>query len=63
MAEKSDPKRMVQFNFRLEAQMKAVGEESAKADHRDLTSLLRKLLEDHLKAEGRWPPASEGKKR
>jgi hypothetical protein len=32
------------------------GEESAKADQRDLTSLLRKLLADHLSAEGRWPP-------
>ena len=53
MAEK-----MVQFNFRLDADMKAAGEASAKADHRDLTSLLRKLLEDHLKAEGRWPPSS-----
>ena len=51
--------KMVQFNFRLEEDMKLAGEESAKADHRDLTSLMRKLLESHLRAEGRWPPSKK----
>jgi hypothetical protein len=38
-----------QVNLRLEPKLKAAAERAAASDHRSLTSLIEKLLIDHLK--------------
>ena len=46
-----DKKRIktAQTNLRLEPNFKAAAERAAKDDHRSLTSLIEKLLTDHLR--------------
>jgi hypothetical protein len=44
-----------QVNFRLEPKLKAAAEKAAAKDHRSLTSLIEKLLTDHL-AKLKLPP-------
>jgi hypothetical protein len=41
-----------QVNLRLEPALKEAAEKAAAADHRSLTSLIEKLIADHLKATG-----------
>jgi hypothetical protein len=44
-----------QVNLRLEPKLKAAAEKAAAKDHRSLTSLVEKLLTDHLK-KSKAPP-------
>jgi hypothetical protein len=44
-----------QVNLRLEPKLKAAAEKAAAKDHRSLTSLVEKLLTDHLK-KSKSPP-------
>ena len=46
-----------QTNLRLDPQLKAAAEKAAKADHRSLTSLIEKLLADHLRKTGYLKPS------
>ena len=41
-----------QVNLRLSPRLKAAAEKAAADDHRSLTSLIEKLLSEHLKANG-----------
>lgn len=41
-----------QVNLRIEPALKAAAEKAAEADHRSLTSLIEKLLTDHLRKKG-----------
>ena len=41
-----------QVNLRIEPAKKAAAEKAAEADHRSLTSLIEKLLTDHLRKKG-----------
>jgi hypothetical protein len=41
-----------QVNLRLRPDLKAMAEKAAAADHRSLTSLIEKLLTDHLRRKG-----------
>jgi hypothetical protein len=45
-----------QFNLRLAPELKAAGEEAAEQDNRSLSALLEKLLMDHCRKKGLWPP-------
>ena len=45
--------RNAQVNLRISPELKAAAEEAAAEDSRSLTSLVEKLLVDHLKATGR----------
>ena len=45
-----------QINLRIAPALKAAAERAAAADHRSLTSLVEKLLSDHLKAAGHLDP-------
>lgn len=49
-----DKKRIktAQTNLRLEPNFKAAAERAVKDDHRSLTSLIEKLLTDHLRRKG-----------
>ncbi len=40
------------LNLRIEPSLKEAAEKAAAADHRSLTSLIEKLLAEHLKAKG-----------
>jgi hypothetical protein len=40
-----------QVNLRIDPGLKAAAEQAAAADHRTLTSLIEKLLLDHIKAQ------------
>jgi hypothetical protein len=44
-----------QVNLRITPTLKALAEKAAAADHRSLTSLVEKLLTDHLRANGYVP--------
>jgi hypothetical protein len=44
-----------QVNLRLDPQLKALADKAAAADNRSLTSLVEKLLTDHLKKNGYLP--------
>jgi hypothetical protein len=44
-----------QVNLRLDPQLKALADKAAAADSRSLTSLVEKLLNDHLKKKGYLP--------
>ena len=41
-----------QVNLRIKPELKVAAELAAKADNRSLTSLIEKLLTDHLRAKG-----------
>lgn len=41
-------RKTAQVNLRLDPELKAAAERAAAADHRSLTSLIEKLLSDHL---------------
>ena len=43
------------LNLRLDPELKALAERAATSDQRTLTSLIEKLLTDHLKAKGYMP--------
>ncbi len=45
-----------QVNLRLPPSLKAAAEKAAADDHRSLTSLVEKLLTEHLKAKGYLKP-------
>lgn len=53
----NDVKRLktAQVNLRLKPELKAAAEEAARVDNRSLTSLIEKLLMDHLKEAGYLP--------
>jgi predicted HicB family RNase H-like nuclease len=42
------PKKDVQINIRIDRKLKEAATRAARADHRTLSSLIIKLLEDHL---------------
>jgi hypothetical protein len=44
--------RSEQVNIRLQPSLKAAAEKAAAADHRSLTSLVEKLLTEHLRKQG-----------
>jgi hypothetical protein len=44
--------RSAQVNLRLQPSLKAAAEKAAAADHRSLTSLIEKLLTEHLRKSG-----------
>lgn len=43
------------LNLRISPELKSAAEKAAADDHRSLTSLIEKLLTDHLKAHGYLP--------
>jgi hypothetical protein len=43
-------KKTAQLNLRIDPALKSAAETAAAADHRSLTSLIEKLLSEHLKA-------------
>jgi hypothetical protein len=45
-------KKTATLNLRIAPSLKAAAEKAAAADHRSLTSLIEKLLSDHLRAKG-----------
>jgi hypothetical protein len=45
-----------QMNLRMRPDLKAVAEEVAQEDNRSLTALIEKLLMDHCRKKGKWPP-------
>jgi hypothetical protein len=47
--------RDTQVNVRLSAELKRIAEEAAEADSRSMSSLIEKLLVDHLRATGYLP--------
>lgn len=49
-----------QVNLRLTPSLKAAAEKAAAADHRSLTSLIEKLLSDHLRDTAAEPKAKRG---
>lgn len=49
-----------QVNLRILPELKAAAEKAAADDHRSLTSLIEKLLTDHLKAKGYLTPEVAG---
>jgi hypothetical protein len=53
--------RTAQVNLRLSPDLKAAAEVAAEADSRSLTSLIEKLLVDHLKAIGHFELKSKRK--
>jgi len=44
-----------QVNFRIDPKLKAAAEKAAAKDHRSLTSLIEKLLSDHVKSSKAQP--------
>lgn len=52
--------RSAQVNLRLEPALKEAAEKAAEDDHRSLTSLVEKLLTEHLRERG-YLPKPEGK--
>jgi hypothetical protein len=44
--------KIAQVNLRIQPSLKAAAEKAAAADQRSLTSLVEKLLTDHLKKKG-----------
>jgi hypothetical protein len=48
-----------QVNLRLMPEMKAAAEKAAADDRRSLTSLIEKLLDDHLREKGYLAQAAE----
>lgn len=44
-----------QVNLRIDPQLKGAAERAARADQRSLTSLVEKLLTDHLREKGYLP--------
>ncbi|WP_198365119.1 hypothetical protein [Roseomonas sp. KE0001] len=48
-----------QVNLRLLPEMKAAAEKAASDDQRSLTSLIEKLLADHLREKGYLPRAED----
>lgn len=44
------------INFRVEPELKAAVEKAAEDDSRSLASYMERLLVQHLKATGYWPP-------
>jgi len=51
-----------QLSLRIDPGLKEVADRAAAADHRSLTSLIEKLLTDHLRANGYLPAESEGER-
>jgi hypothetical protein len=51
------------INIRVDESLKEASEQAAKDDHRTLTSLIEKLLTDHLKQIGRVPGGKPAGKR
>ena len=49
-----------QVNLRLDPSLKAAAEKAAADDHRSLTSLIEKLLTEHLRKEGYLKTGSRG---
>jgi hypothetical protein len=49
-----------QVNLRLEPSLKEAAEKAAADDHRSLTSLIEKLLSDHLRERGYLPKPGAG---
>jgi hypothetical protein len=50
-----DELKSAQVNLRLQPSLKAAAEKAAADDHRSLTSLIEKLLADHLRKKGYLP--------
>ena len=48
-------KKTAQVNLRIDPALKEAAEAAAKEDQRSLTSLVEKLLTEHLKAKGHLP--------
>ena len=48
------------MNLRLEPGLKEAAEKAAADDHRSLTSLIEKLLSDHLRGRGYLPNPEAG---
>jgi hypothetical protein len=48
----SNETRSAQVNLRLHPSLKIAAEKAAQADHRSLTSLVEKLLTEHLRKNG-----------
>jgi hypothetical protein len=48
----ADETKTAQVNLRLRPSLKTAAEKAAAADHRSLTSLIEKLLADHLRKRG-----------
>ncbi|MHB0705422.1 hypothetical protein WDZ11_01045 [Roseomonas mucosa] len=48
-----------QVNLRLLPDLKAAAEKAAADDHRSLTSMIEKLLTDHLRERGYLPQPAE----
>jgi hypothetical protein len=51
------------INIRVDESLKEAAEHAAKEDHRTLTSLIEKLLTDHLKQVGHVPGGKPAGKR
>ena len=47
------------LNIRIDPALKAAAEKFATDDHRSITSLIEKLLTDHLRANGYLKPAKK----
>jgi hypothetical protein len=54
-------RKTVTLNVRLTPELKSLMEVAARDDRRSMTQLFEKLLIDHLKATGRWPPPTSDK--
>jgi hypothetical protein len=52
-----------QVNLRISAELKEAAERAAEADQRSLTSLIEKLLVDHLKTTGQFDQRASKKRR
>ncbi len=48
-----------QVNLRINPDLKLAAERAAASDHRSLTTLIEKLLTDHLRAQGYLPTENE----
>jgi hypothetical protein len=46
----------MQINWRATPELKAAAEQAAEDDNRSLTGLIEKLLMDHCRKKGLWPP-------
>ena len=49
------PRKTAQVNLRISPELKAAAEKAAAEDSRSLTSLIEKLLNDHLREKGYLP--------
>jgi hypothetical protein len=52
-------KKSAQVNLRIDPGLKSAAEKAAVADHRSLTSLIEKLLAEHLQKHGYLKPAKK----